>query len=78
MPSFRDTTTNCRETIETVTLCIWKPRLYLWVSLYLRVSKVCAQHLSNVLGVRQVQGGVDLIQDVDGSGFEQKHGQDER
>lgn len=45
---------------------------------YLRVPKVCAQHLSDVLRVRQIQGGVHLIQDVDGSGFEQQHGQDER
>lgn len=39
---------------------------------------MCAQHLSDVLCVRQIQGGVHLIQDVDGSGFEQQHGQDER
>lgn len=45
---------------------------------YLRVPKVCAQHLSDVLCVRQIQGGVHLIQDVDGSRFEQQHGQDER
>lgn len=45
---------------------------------YLGVPEVCAQHVADVLRVRQVQGGVHLIQDVDGSGFEQQHGQDER
>lgn len=48
-----------------------------WVT-YLRVCEVCAQHLSDVLCVRQVQSCVHLVQDVDGSGFEKQHGQDER
>ena len=39
---------------------------------------MCAQHLSNVLCVRQIQGGIHLVQDVDGSRFEQQHGQNER
>ena len=39
---------------------------------------MCAQHLSDVLRVRQVQGGVHLVQDVDGRRFEQQHGQDQR
>lgn len=45
---------------------------------YLRVSKMGAQHLPNVLCVGQIQGSVNLIKDVYGGGFEQKHGQDER
>lgn len=45
--------------------------------LYLGVPEMCAQHLSNVLCVRQIQGGIHLVQDVDGSRFEQQHGQDE-
>lgn len=49
-----------------------------FVSADLGVSKVCAQHLSNILCVRKVQGSIHLIQDVDGSRFEQQHGQDER
>lgn len=45
---------------------------------HLWVCEVCAQHLADVLCVRQVQSGVHLVQDVDGGRFEQQHGQDER
>ena len=36
-----------------------------------------AQHVSNVLCVREVQGCVHLVQDVEGGGLEEQQGQDE-
>lgn len=79
MPSFRDTTINCREKVEY--------NYYKFVLIFFFKSKVCcidlwvsemtAQHLPNVLCVRKIQSSIHLIQDVDWSWFEQQHGQNE-
>lgn len=68
------------ENLNIITVCFLKPLLQLCVHVlpHLRVPKMCAQHLSNVLCVGQIQGGINLVEDVDWSGFEKKHGQDER
>jgi hypothetical protein len=35
------------------------------------MHKVCAQHLSDILSVRQIQCGIDFVQNVHWSGFEE-------
>ena len=44
----------------------------------LRVFEMGSEHLTDVLGVRQIQGGVHFIEDVQRSWFKQQHGKDER
>ena len=44
----------------------------------LRLFKVLFEHDADVLRVRQVERGVDLVEDVDGRRLEEKHGQDQR
>mmetsp|Transcript_761 Transcript_761/g.2465 ORF Transcript_761/g.2465 Transcript_761/m.2465 type:complete len:274 (+) Transcript_761:1157-1978(+) len=43
----------------------------------LRVGEVALEHRADVLRVGQVQRGIDLVQDVHGCRFEEKHGQHE-
>lgn len=40
--------------------------------------EVCTQHVTNVLGVREIQSSIDLIQNIDGSWLEEQQSQDER
>ena len=39
---------------------------------------MCPEHLSDVLGVGEVKGGVDLVEDVQGGWLEEQHRQDQR
>jgi len=42
------------------------------------VSKVCFEHLADVLRVRQVESCVNLVQDVERSWLEQQQRKDQR
>lgn len=43
----------------------------------LRVLEVVLEHLSDVLRVGEVEGGVNLVQDVEGRRLEEEQGEDE-
>ena len=44
----------------------------------LRMLEVCSEHLTDVLCVGEIQGGIYFIEDVQRSGFKEEHGENER
>ena len=40
--------------------------------------EVCSEHLTDVLCVGEIQGGIYFIEDVQWSGFKEEHGENER
>ena len=44
----------------------------------LRMLEVCSEHLTDVLCVGEIQCGIYFIEDVQWSGFEEEHGENER
>ena len=44
----------------------------------LRMLEVCSEHLTDVLCVGEIQGGIYFIEDVQRGGFKEQHGENER